>query len=380
MLAADPVSKHFNRHQEAELREELEAMAKGLIVYEIHDPEELMLDKECRTRIGGYRLSQIAFQRICHLTCTRIFDMLNDLSGVDRSERNVRSDYSVEEAVWVYNQVVRRRFESRLEKHFISRDSRTGTIVGIIGPKHSGLRLLDVYQQVIAQIMVDGSKTVKFLEADLNDRWLLLRYYSPKTVALTTADKGERDRFVEGYHFSYREVNGSSVRSAKILVRERGMTCSMWPIYDIRQGKPNGKSYKKELQSNIERVISFPFEEELDFNARISYMKEQLLGVGKTDPVAEDDRRTALAGQMSGCLKGTYRHVFIRAVRSMLARGSYDAEPLTSLTLFREAVSKRTLYDLFNAVTREAKKLPIDMREMVEHVAWKLLCGRIVIR
>lgn len=369
LLAVEPESKKYKGDQAVELEADLKALDQHSVFYPVHSANEVLLDDEGRTAGGNYRLTTKAFYQICQETGCGLYRLVADLSGRDRRPEEARSDFSFPEALGIYNSVVRRRFGTRLAGCQLLRNTHKGLIAGLVGPRYRRLPNAVFYTQV-QEVLGRMGERLPLYEAVLNGWWLLVRFYSPRNLFELTGPIGERDRYFAGYHFSNDEVGEGAVKAAALVLRNTGRTAALTPVPGGGYIRHQGQDFNARLGrvlSGVRDRLNVPEH----YLSRVETLKEQKLLLGTSEKA--DERRVAdLARQLNR--RGVPVALGKRIVQAAWRQGSYDAREMPICTR-----GDRTVYDLFNALGRVARGLPISMREQAERLAYALLSGRLAI-
>jgi hypothetical protein len=370
-LAVEPPVRRFKQNGEQDFAAELATQDRHTLVQPLGTVRDVLLDGQARSLANGYRLTTLALCQVCQAVCPGLYRFLQELSGVNRMPDQARDDYSAVEALDTYNRVVRRRFATRLGGRQLVRDTRANLIVGMIGAHYQRLPNLSLYERTKA-LLARLERPADFYEATLSGRWLLLRYYVPRTYCTTEGPQGERDRYLPGYHFSNNEVGeAASVRSAAFLLREQGRTSALCLSASAGHVRHQGHTFEQRLQRALDSALSRlrpgPY-----YATRFKALAaQQVLRPGR-DVEAREQARDELLYRLRR------RHLTVGAARAVLeeltARDSYEDRPFA----FAEGpmAPARTAYDLFNSLGRVARGLAISARERLEQVAYSLLAGQ----
>lgn len=373
-LFATPATRHFGHQAEADLSRELTKLERATSVRHVGSVRELCLDGD-GSLPGGYRYTEPAFRQVCALACKGLYSMVLDLSGVYRSGESLREDYSFSGAIDLFNAVVRRRFNGRFSgKVRIVKDSGGKLVDGVLGPKYNYLENRAVYD-MSKEAVASSQAKVRFHEAAISGRRLLIRYAHKKPLfELATIGHGV-ESFHGGYHFSNSEIAGeASVRAAVILLRRPDGTVSLGRFGTGRLAH-TGKDFAKKLSKMFQSVLSAP-QDATTLRKQVDLIRASPLNLGGTDQ-ERDAQLEYLATTLHR--QGVAKNVAGRIAVSAMQYGSYDKVG-TPKMLTREALEKRTVYDFYSALTREARELPLAAREAVEQAAYGLLNGKIKLR
>jgi hypothetical protein len=373
-LAVEPPTKQYSLTEESKLETDLGEMSRYSTIKPLCSVKEVVLDNKGRTIEGGLRFTSTAFFQLCSHTCNGLHKFLVELAGTDRLPEEARSDFSFSEACELYNQLVRRRFTTRLHGLQLVRNTRDGLIEGVMGPQFRWLPNHDFYHKIQAALST-ADKPLRFLYAVLNGRWLLLRYYSAKSLCVLEGPSGERDRMLPGYHFSNFDCGNVTVRAAAMILRECGRTASLNLPTKFNRVAHRSDKFNRRLgvllndTHNGLRAADY-------YQQRFQLLMEQKLAIAGS-PDSRDRRKEELVSKLA--MRIIKMGVARRVIASTTAQGSWDGKGLTAEQLIVSAEPDRTAYDLYNAMGREAIKLAIDERESLEYLAYQLLTGKLTV-
>jgi len=371
-LAAEPPVRHFKQTDEKAFVAELTLQDHGTLVQPLGSAREVLLDGQARTLAGGHRLTTLALCQVCQAVCPGLYRFLQELAGVHRTADQSREDYSTAEALDAYNRVVRRRFATRLGGRQLVRDVRSGLVVGMIGGHYQRLPNHALYERAGA-LLGRLERPPDFYEATLSGRWMLLRYYVPRTYCLTEGPDGERDRYLAGYHFSNNEVGEAAVRSAAFLLRERGRTAALCLSSALGRVRHQGNTFEGRLLRALDSALGRLRPGQFYADRLQALVAQVALAAGRNADAREQAREELVYRLRRRRLTvGSARAV----LEDMTARNSYEDRPAPPGLVSGSMAPARTAYDLFNSLGRVARGLAISARERLEQVAYSLLAGQ----
>jgi hypothetical protein len=375
-LFVTPESSYFGPADEAGLAKALTALERSSSVKHVNGSRDLCLDKE-GTLPGGYRYTEAAFKQVCAIAARGLYQIVLDLSGIYRRGAASRDDYSFDVAVDLFNTVVRRRFNGRFNgKARVVRntDPALRVVDGVLGPKYNYLENRNIYDMSRDAVASSQAKVV-FHEAAVAGRRLMIRYAHKRPLFEVKVAGHDADAFHGGYHFSNSEIAGeSSVKASVLLLRMPADTASIGRFGRGRLAH-TGKDFGKKLNRMFQAVLSIP-QDPAATRKRVDAMIAAPLGLD----VPEQEREA----QLGYIARALYHEDIPRALAGRIAvsamqYGSHD-DIVKPRPMTREVCAGRTVYDLYNALTREARELPLAVRETVERAAYGLLNGKIKLR
>jgi hypothetical protein len=371
-----PEPRRFGADAEKALAAELTQLERVTSVKHVSGAGELCLDREGRLP-GGYRYTEAAFKQVCSLAARGLYQLVIDLSGIYRQTGTLRNDYSFDGAVDLFNAVVRRRFRGRFDgkaRMVRNTDQAHRLVDGVLGPKYNYLENRTVYDMA-KDAVASGPVRVRFHEAALAGRRIAIRFaHRAPLFEIPLVGHGV-ESFYGGYHFSNSEIAGeASVKAAILLLRQPSDTIALGKFGKGRLAH-TGKDFGKKLNKMFQAVLSIP-QDAKTLRERVEAIREAGLGLGGTEQ-ERDDRLEYIALMLHR--QDIPKSLAGRIAVSAMNYGSYDVVGKPRM-LTREVLGRRTVYDLYTALTREAKELPLSVRESVEQAAYGLLNGKIKLR
>jgi hypothetical protein len=335
-------------------------------------PAELQLDAEGRLP-GGGRYTAPAFKQVCGLVCSGLHRAVVDLSGVYRTLDRPRSDYSFATAIEVFNRAVALRFPERLcNKVRLIKEIRRNLVEGILGPKYNYLENRAIYD-LTRDAMASSPAPVRFLEAILEGRRLLLRFVHDRPLFALAAPGGGPETFFGGYHVSNSEIGGeASVRVTVLLHRRRSATTALGPYPGQGPLAHTGKDFSRKLLRAFESALGLRQDGDA-LARRMQKLAETPLDLGVGEAAREervDDLSLLLHRQ--DIPRGLARRIVLSTVHyGSDIGGALRARP------GRQPGGGRTWFDLYNTLTRESRSQNISVMETVEQAAYGILTGKI---
>ena len=365
-LIVIPESYLFEAHEEIELRRMLIEIDRHTIVTPVGSSNgDLTLNEEGHTSTG-FTYSNIALAQLCALIAPGLAQLVLDLTGQWRKPGEDRRLYSMELAREVLNRCIRLRFDRRLAGLQLVRNTKTKVIDGIVGAKY---RYNDFFDRISK---VCPTRHAKFHEACLYGRHLVARYINQRTDSGQYVLAGEPYTF--GYHFANSEIGGKSVRASSLIVRCETGECALTPFNGVSGGRVvhSGRDFEKRLHELFDQIIR-TLPDVTDLESCGIRLEDKNLGLGTDD----HERRVRYLVQILTRRKLT-QDIARRVVASAASIGSDKNDSLVDQLPSdqRAVLTTRTAYDLFVALIREARKLPIDQREIAEQVAHVLLTNK----
>ena len=252
-----PETTSYADHEEPVLVAKLADVDRVTQTPYVGNLSQIQLDHEGRLP-SGYRYTSTAFKQICALACPGLNQAVIDLSGVRRTSDQPRGDYSFADAIEVFNKALRIRYAERFDgKVRLIKDVNRRLVEGVMGPKYSYLENRSLYD-IAKDAMASSPVRVRFLEAVLEGRRLMLRYVHTKPLFVMDAGPGaDGDRFSGGYHISNSEIGGeASVRVTTLLHSHRATTTSLGPFPGRGPLAHTGKDFIIRLKRIFVRALA----------------------------------------------------------------------------------------------------------------------------
>jgi len=374
-LAIEPETHVFNLIEDAAAEERLERTLethyRNTENVLIADPRSVMLHKSGLVN-GKYKLTVPALSHLCSKLAPGLAHLTRDIAGIGGVAAK-RTDPEL--AMSILNRVLKLRFDRLAGCSFIL-DRNHNRIEGIVGRKYEYFPNLDLFQRA-REFTAKTHNPATFCEAALYGRRLMLRFLNTNSVFEVTAENRPTERFFGGYHFANSEVGDCSVKAAAVLSREPYISKAISPFID--GGKlphVKGPKFNQKFQRLLERVRT-KVRYATKYKFQVLILMDQKLGLGGTED--ENDKRLQnIVSQLHrrGLQKGFAESV----VSTAIWQGSYAVDVIRKdednpLAAFE----RRTAFDIFNALTSEARHRGIEERENAEQLAYQMLTGKFAV-
>lgn len=372
-LYVEPTLTPYAAADRAAFLAALQAQDRATVMTPLEMPEQVLLSPECKTVRGGFRLGSVAFRQLCRTVCPGLSNVVSDVAGLRRRrDDSDRSRFSLADAISILNTVIRRRFRTALDGLQAVRDSRTGVVEGLVGRNYRRLPNAELFARS-DEVLQEYRQPVAFAGASLYGRYMVLHYRHREPMFTRAGPRGFEDTYFAGFYYSNSEIGDGSLRATHTVVRACSDTKALG--YFGRNGRliHAGKDFPRRFGTLLNSVAERRPEVEL-VRAGVERLAERRLGFGGTED-ADEARYEQLVAALQA--KQLTKSVARRIVRGVLLQASYDRTAVAELRYVQRSVwAGRTLYDLFNSMTRVSKDLPITVQERVEQLAYALLMGR----
>ena len=376
-IAVDPISRKFNIKKDASAEVDFqEALAQDFSATEtvyVGRPRDVMLNSRAEV-MGRFKLTTSALSQLCSRLVPGASQMVADIAGLRGIHRDAQQ-LDVGLAIRIVNDLIRLRFEN-VDGFGLIIDRERGTIEGLVGRKYQFFPNKDLYDRV-NQFLDESDIATSFCEAVLAGRRLLLRYCNDDPLFEIPHERRTNEPFFGGFHFDNSEAGDCSVRASTMIVRQ---WCDNKSIGSFLEGGKishvRGKKFEIRLQSLFDKVRR-KVEEVTDLKDNVLFLMDQNLGFGGSEE-SHDLRVDRLVKQLNR--KGLTKEFAGTVIDRLLTFGSYRSDVVQQGRRPYDLYETRNSYDLFNALTHEAKSRPIDTREHVEQLAYQMLLRQFEIK
>lgn len=329
---------------------------------------QVMLGSDGRTATG-FQYSANALRQLCRLLGRGFSQTVFDLGAVVPEDSPADDGpYDPNLMIGLVNDVIRMRFEQRLRNYELIVDTHEKRIDGLVGTRYAYVANATFYERVKAVLR---SADVRFHEASLGGRRLIIRYRTAKPLFSVAADVEEP--FYGGFHFGNSEVGDCSVRTAVLLIRQRADAKAVSEFSgNGRLLHIRGPQFNERLGEQLTAVIARAGEPAA-LQPRLSMLRRRKLKLGEGGEEQQSKQAEALAKRLKQW--GLHLSLAKRVVARVQALGSSFVEDARSRAE-RAGVAERTEWDLFNAMTFMAKQQLPDAQERLEQLAYQLLIGK----
>lgn len=357
-LMAAPTVKDFGPGQLNAFMRYAESIDEGTIMTAIQSADDLLLDDTGKRKFDGYRYTHLALSQVCSITAYGLMRLLLDLTGEVRRVDMYDEVISVPTAARIFNACVKLRFMRKdgLYGKQLVNNTTERVIDGLVGPLYKYLP-----HHYLCEIANDIASTqagnLRFHRAQLVGRRLSMSFLHDATFV------GGGHDYSYGIYIVNSEAGECSVQAAVMLARR---DADYWCIGKLRRLPHVGKKFSQNLTRLLMRVTGevtdyLTYEDCFKVLAQKEYdlssptgkaaWAKKLVRLGLDKPLAETI--VDWAAQVGSGPKATPKR------------------------LNKEAAAKRTGIDLFNVMITEAKNYAPKIKELIEHIAFRLLTGQI---
>lgn len=376
-LAVEPVYHNFNVNKQEDAEEAL-----GVVLdnhcdntenFKLTAHSDVFLHTNGKIQ-GTYQLTIPALAQLCSRLAPGLSQAVLDLSGVRPRKGNNWENAPTDAAMCskMINAIIKCRFDDLLSGCSMIIDHSTNTVEGIVGKSYKLFTNKDMLDR-IRTFVSDLDEPASFCEAALAGRRLHLRFKNADPLFEIPCKRNTSEPFFGGYHFVNSETGECSVKAAALIIRQ---WCDNKAISEFREGGKlfhvSGTSFDQRFSGLLERV-QLKAQEATKYRDRVLNMIATNLGLGGTN-ANNEERMKKIHVQLhrQGLLPGFCTSVISR----VLASGSYRADSFPRTANPLKVYQQRTEYDLFNALTHEAKSTSLDNQEKAEQIGYKMLTGK----
>lgn len=367
-LYCSPPRQMFQRGQEQDLLQYLEELDRSTSISPLSCVSELRLRGDGTTEAGGYRLTSNCFRQIAQKVAPGLSTLLPNLVGNTRTAKITDDMVDAQQARHIWNAVLDLRF-GLLQAYSLVRDEAARRIDGMVGHKHKCLEnslLLSHVRDMRTELAPD----MQFHSAVVLGRRMLL-WYRDRSPVCTMRFDGQAWPFYRGVYFCNGETTGTSVRGSSVLFTRKG-TC-MQPF--ARGGRVNHSG--QDFSRRLDRLLHYVFQQTYsaaELQRQLSSLHETSLGLGSLsakEQKAVMNRFLYAAGE-----RRVPRQVGLAVWEAALCSGR-DIGPITQEIRFAaRVIAQRTRFDLFCSLVDTARRLPPNLREVTEQLAYLLLTSQ----
>ncbi len=354
-ICVRPDVAKFERGEEGKLAEYLEASAAATGLAEVYTWEDLRLDRRGYLP-NGYRFGTAAFKSLCKMLAPGLFAAVADLAGWGVKGPAPVDEYSLSDAVAIYNSVMQRRFDARLLGNVRLVEDAAGRLYdGVCGNKFVLLENRDFHEQVREAVAGSGRPMVLH-QATVVGRRLTLRYLDRKAAAGLPG----ANYLHTGIYFVNNELGGEQVDARFLLSDLDGYALGE----SMRSVRHTGRGFEARLSSLLEEAFRPALTPDRLRELVRAASRPAEPAPGPDNPEA---RREALAKRLAK------RGVPIEIGRRVVAAAESANAPRNPNLLRRPPGRPISTLDLYLALMHLAKSRHASLRERLEHFAFTLL-------
>lgn len=369
-----PGIQQFTGRDAAELSRRLKELDNTTTTFPINSETEFQLDRDAKTKMGGYRFTHFAFSQVSQLLAPGLSKFLPDLAGSITlpEDREYLVDAGLSIDLW--NRLVDLRFA--LFQHYrVIRNDKDKRIEGLVGNKHQYLENLALYEAA-NETLATHRPEVSFYAAMIVGRKLALWYRANTPMFVLAVDEAQWP-FYYGYYFTNGEATGTSVRGTLAVFSCAGLCLSSYETFGDRVTHTG-----KEFYQRLGQMLSTVSTKEIPENELRSGAQALLTAsLGFTPTMTKPERR-----QQQRRLVHSLSHIGVpqnlanEVVESGLTKGrGIGKANFVQLQDVSRVYTRRTLIDLFVPLMHVARNVDLTRREKIEQAAYEVLMGHILI-
>jgi len=375
MLAVQPERCRFStkdrKSAAGDFLAHLREMDRDRRIQDVTSTRNLLLDQH--GRVGTVlKMTTTALKQLCSRLAPGLSQAVCDVAGEDQDEESV-VPVDPEMAIKWVNDAIRLRFEDRMEGCRLIISARRKQLDGIVGPKYKFLSNLELFDRAQEFVRDQVEVPAAFNNALVMGRRIMLRYRHADPLFEVPTNRKTMEPFFGGFHFSNSEVGDCSVRAAITIIRQWCDNTALGTFEEGGRLVHAGNNFFSRFENLLDRVQRKAAETGR-LKENVLKLMDTKLGFG--DPDTHNDRVGQVVNQLH--MRGLTKHFAKRTVNRALYEGSYEADRIHRVS-DNESLAKRTAYDLFNALTNEAKSAPLDLAERSEQLGYEMLVGAVSI-
>ncbi len=374
-LAHNPIERYFNANSEKANEQHLKAILTDHVTYteieHIKSVADIAIGYDRKVR-KSFALTTVALGQLCSALAPGLSQTIFSLAGLRGGSRHDNATVAV--AIDIFNDVAKHRFY-RLKDSRLVLNRRTNRIEGVIGPRYKFFSNKQLADRVENYVTTHKLAPASFNEAVLVGRRLILRYKSDDPVFELPYNRVNAEPFFSGYQFENTEVGDCSVRGSTILVRQFCDNKAVAPTLDKnRVSHIKNDKFNRKFELMLTR-LDVKVEEATKFKQNVLTMLKTGLNIGST-PQQHTEGCEYIVNKL--IRRGLNRHAAAAVINTTVIKGSYrnssvdrQGRPLL------EVAASRSVYDLFNAITFEAKRCDVMQRLEMEQLGYNMLSGAV---
>lgn len=333
---------------------------------------EVMLGDDGRTLDGSYRYTVNSFDTVARTLAPGLSALVPNLAGESNRSRRKKEQKAFPEAVSIFNSVARVRFEAELAQCQFVFNEGDKLIEGVLGPKTKYLDNSLFFQLVDETLVSTFGDEISFYRAHVAGRRLLLRYFRKEPLCTIDNVRDEQHVIHRGYHFSNSESGDASVRAAPLYVNpENGHAC----LGSFAKAKTRmihaGREFRARLNSLLSAAITSGGSD-VEVAESLQRLRSSSLSLPTSSHEDFDEKLSELVEIISNY--GTITNSFAqKIIQHAVYTGAFPNSDSQYRAIQDSRITKSNEYDVYCAVTAEAKKLPIRQRESAERAAFDYL-------
>lgn len=351
----------------------LRKVDEGTVIYPPAHPEDLMLQPDGRTKRHGKRYTSSAFLSVAKAIAPGLSLLIPNIAGITGRPDSRNEKYSSNEAIRIFNAIIDLRYDEDLSMCQLVVNENDDYIEGLLGPKTQYLENFTFFQMI--QDMLGETAETEFREGVVAGRQMMLRYSHKDPLVTMPGD--EPDTFHYGYHFANSESGDMSVRAAPLIYRPYDGTASLVRFNESGRQFHTGRDFTSKLSALVSTVVTAR-PKTGKITSLLEELPSQSLELDPEEPGMLKTQMDALALQLRQISKSITTNVARNIIKRAVYIGSYGADPdedVEYLTHRHSVIRSRTRFDIYNAITREAQRDAITIRERVERTAYNFVTG-----
>jgi hypothetical protein len=372
-LAYNPIERYFSLNNDKANKQHLQAVLTDHATYteiqNIKSVADIAIGYDRKVR-KAFSLTTVALSQLCSALAPGLSQVIFSLAGLRSGGRHDEKTVSV--AVDIFNDVAKHRFD-RVRDSRLVLNRRTNRIEGVIGPRYKFFANKSLLERVENYVTTHKLAPASFSEAVLVGRRLILRYKSDDPIFHLPYNRVNQEPFFGGYQFENTEVGDCSVRGATVLIRQFCDNKAVAPTMDKnRVSHIRNDKFNRKFELMLTR-LDVRVEEATKFKKNAMAMLQTSLNIGGTPQQHVEGCEYIITKLVR---RGLSKHAASKVVNTAVLKGSYrsDAVDRQGRPLLEVAAS-RNVYDLFNALTFEAKKCDVIQRLEMEQLGYNMLSG-----
>lgn len=355
-------------YSEADLEKFLTDLAeidKKTRIVTLYKCKSLLLNSSGKTA-AGFSLSKQGLSQICKKLFDGLYRLLLDMATENLDAGRKKQELVID----IFNKILEAKFHQALSGYKMVVDENKKVIDGIISPDYQHLSNFNFAESVISKLK--KQKDLQFFEAVVAGRWAMFRFYHLEPY-LNFSYLNRSENFHGGLYFANHECGKGSVTSNLIIVRKADFSSSMLPLATSCRRRHKGVNFSKRIAAISDLSLrDLPDKktllEQFKKSSETRFWPENLV-------LDRDTVGPFLAKKFAYDIGLTLASKCVQSV--FLSNPVKDYKKMPQMLVSEKDMKKRTFFDFYVSICREAKNYVSSIRERLESFALSLVSSQL---
>lgn len=354
------------------LRAHLQESEKSTTLVDIGNAGALQLQKDGRTIIGGFRMTQLMFKQCAQRLGQGTSRFLPSLAGMEQpTDPPTACDSAFAIACW--NRLVKLRI-SPLQRYRMIQNQQSRKLEGLVGNKQPYLNNHEILERALQECENAHGANCEFYGAKMLGRSLTM-WFRHTTPMITLTVDGITTAFYGGYYFTVQETSGNAMRGTPAIFSTHGVCLASFQQFGARATRNQfGEQFTVRLAQLFSKVFDAKFERDL-LCTGIQSLPETSLGYLSAMLSDAREKRTEYMIKVLRSY-GVQKDLATAILEDVLYKG-HDSPDVPNMQQLSILFSRRSLFDLLVCLLRTARLRRAAVRERLELLAYRILVGRV---